>query len=94
MTKRRELLKVLSVAGAAGAVWKKPVVDSVVLPAHAATSCVCGGSVDGIIHPLSCEGLYTILFCSGGEDCCYETLENIMSEYPSACISEEIIECT
>lgn len=39
MTKRRELLKVLSVAGATGAVWKKPVVDAVMLPAHAQTSC-------------------------------------------------------
>ena len=39
MTKRREILKCLTVAGAAGAVWKKPVVDSVMLPAHAATSC-------------------------------------------------------
>lgn len=38
MTKRRELLKVLSVAGAAGAVWKKPVVESVVLSAHAETT--------------------------------------------------------
>ena len=40
MTKRRELLKLLSVAGAAGAAetWKTPVVSTVVLPAHAATT--------------------------------------------------------
>ena len=40
MKDRRELLKVLGVAGAAGAVWKKPVVDAVILPTHAATSCI------------------------------------------------------
>ena len=39
---RRELLKVLGVAGATGAVWKKPVVDAVSLPAHAVTSCTGG----------------------------------------------------
>ena len=37
MSKRRDLLKALSVAGAAGAVdtWKTPVVDGLSLPAHA-----------------------------------------------------------
>ena len=40
MTKRRELLKGLSVAGiaGAGAVWKKPVVNTVILPIHAQTT--------------------------------------------------------
>jgi hypothetical protein len=37
MTKRRELLKALSVTGAVGVVdtWKKPVVSAVLLPVHA-----------------------------------------------------------
>ena len=39
MTKKRELLKALSVASVAGTVWKKPSVNSVLLPVHAATSC-------------------------------------------------------
>ena len=39
MSKRRELLKGIAVAGATtGAVWKKPVVDTVMLPVHAETS--------------------------------------------------------
>ena len=40
MKNRRNLLKVLSVAGATGAVevWKKPVVNAVTLPAHAGTT--------------------------------------------------------
>ena len=38
MSKRRDLLKAVTLAGAAGAIWKKPVVDSVVLPAHAGFS--------------------------------------------------------
>ena len=46
MKGRRELLKVLGVAGAAGAVWKKPVVDAVVLPIHASTSLRCATSSD------------------------------------------------
>ena len=39
MTRRRDVLKGITVAGAAGAVWKKPVVDGVALPAHANTTC-------------------------------------------------------
>ncbi len=41
MSKRRELLKALSIAGGAAAVetWKKPLVNAVNLPAHAQTSC-------------------------------------------------------
>ena len=38
MKDRRNLLKVAALTGAAGATWKKPVVDAVVLPAHAETS--------------------------------------------------------
>lgn len=36
---KRDLLIAMSVAGAAGIGWKKPVVHNVVLSAHAATSC-------------------------------------------------------
>ena len=39
MQGRRKLLKILGVSGATGAVWKKPVVDAISLPAHAQTSC-------------------------------------------------------
>jgi len=42
MTKRRELLKLLTVAGATTQVpdkWVKPAVDAIMLPVHAATSC-------------------------------------------------------
>jgi hypothetical protein len=56
MTKRRELLKVLSVAGAAGAVWKKPVVDSVALPAHADTT-----ATPSPTPTPSCGGCYNLL---------------------------------
>ena len=38
MNDKRNLLKVITVAGATGAVWQKPVVDAVMLPAHAETS--------------------------------------------------------
>ena len=57
MTKRRELLKVVSVAGAAGAVWKKPVVDSVVLPAHAVASANlrCPTSDDCVTLAITCD---------------------------------------
>ncbi len=40
MTKRREILKGLTVAGATGVVWRKPIVNAVNLPAHAQTSCI------------------------------------------------------
>lgn len=36
---KRNLAKALGVVGASATVWKKPVVDAVYLPAHAATSC-------------------------------------------------------
>ena len=36
---KRNLAKVLGVAGASAAVWKKPAVDTVILPTHATTSC-------------------------------------------------------
>ena len=35
---KRNLTKALGVAGASSVVWKKPVIDTVTLPAHAATS--------------------------------------------------------
>ena len=38
MKDRRNLLKGLGVVGATGVVWQKPVVDVVMLPAHAMTS--------------------------------------------------------
>ena len=45
---RRNLAKVLGVAGAGAAAWHKPVVDSVSLPAHATTTtCGCQNSVTG-----------------------------------------------
>lgn len=50
MNERRDLLKVLGVSGATGAAWSKPVVDSVILPAHAVASCAFGwvnGDADG-----------------------------------------------
>jgi hypothetical protein len=47
MKDRRELLKVLGVAGVTGTVWKKPVVDSVMLPAHGATTGVISGGGGG-----------------------------------------------
>ncbi len=42
MKNRRNLVKVLSIGGTLGAVevWKKPMVESVLLPVHAQTSCV------------------------------------------------------
>lgn len=36
---KRNLAKIFGIVGASAAVWKKPVVDAVSLPAHAATSC-------------------------------------------------------
>lgn len=41
---KRDLLKIVSLAGVTGAAWKKPVVNSLVLPAHASTS--GGGCVE------------------------------------------------
>ena len=40
-SKRRKFLKLTSLLGASGAtsIWKKPAVESVVLPGHASTSC-------------------------------------------------------
>ena len=36
---KRDLTKVLGVASASVAIWEKPIVDAVSLPAHAQTSC-------------------------------------------------------
>lgn len=38
MTKRRAILKGLTITGVAGATWKKPIIDSVILPSHAQTT--------------------------------------------------------
>ena len=50
MSKRRALLRALSIAGGAAAVetWKKPVVGSVILPAHAQTSLCTLIAVNGL----------------------------------------------
>ena len=62
MKKRRDLLKLLSVAGAAGAVevWKKPVVESVLLPAHAITTGeTCFGSFT--LNPPQTASIFDLL---------------------------------
>lgn len=41
MNDKRNLLKAIGLTGAAGVFWKKPVVESVVLPVHAQSS-LCG----------------------------------------------------
>jgi hypothetical protein len=42
---KRRIAKALGVTGAGAAVWKKPVVESVSLPAHASVSCACAPCV-------------------------------------------------
>lgn len=39
MKDRRQLLEAIGIAGATGAIWNKPVVNAVMLPSHAVTSC-------------------------------------------------------
>jgi len=68
MTKKRELLKVLSVASVAGAVWKKPAVNSVLLPVHAETSCgtiVCSPTAlsDLVFPPILYANLTPCISC-------------------------------
>ena len=72
MTKRRELLKVLSLTGAAGAVWKKPVVDSLVLPAHAESSPTPTDTCES--NPTPCAGSY--VGTSNGSDGCLTNCAN------------------
>ena len=71
---RRKALKVLAVG--APAVWAKPVVDSVALPAHGATSCGCEvispGSLEYVQDATDPFGYGRVLFYGGTNDCIEE----------------------
>ncbi len=84
MNKKRELLKLLGVAGAAGAVWSKPVVDAVMLLAHAQTDSCDEGWI-GADTSGSGSGAYESLGVTTSR---CECLELVVSERTQAVAAE------
>jgi len=73
MKDRRELLKVLGVTGATGAVWKQPVINAVILPAHAMTSAASvtyslTGGVQEYLVPLGVSSVRITAYGAKGGD--------------------------
>ena len=67
---KRKLAKALGSVGTGAMIWKSPVVDSVVLPAHAEQS---GGSCVGSCGGMSNSGpCYCDDLCVGFGDCCFD----------------------
>ena len=80
---KRKLTKALGVSGVTALAWQKPVVDSVSLPVHAATS--CGGCLVGLsdtgtsyyVEPGATSGLVTAQYFSTVSDCSGEPKDEL-----------------